>query len=132
MRFNNDLMIYFLKSDIQRLRLYYIADCLNLAIFGISSTLPIILIVSFLPSPRSVNSPPEPPSSPKKKKKTKPGHSSRISIQDQPETSFLPLIRNSGLLPTLSLASVSPWYVPQDNPLVSLPFPPTMGLSRCL
>lgn len=87
------------------------------------------LIVSVFASPESVNSPSEPLRVPpttkrkKKKKKTKPGLSSRISSQDQPETSFLPLIRNSGLLPTLPLASVSPWYVPQDNPLVSLRFP---------
>ena len=78
-----------------------------------------------LPSRAPLPRPPPP-------KKSEPGLSSRISSQNQPETSFLPLIRNSGLLPTLPLASVSPWYVPQDNPLVSLPFPPTMGLSRCL
>lgn len=48
--------------------------------------------------------------------KTDPGLSSRISSHDQPENSFLPLIRNSRLLSMLSLASVSPWYVPQDNP----------------
>lgn len=91
----------------------------------------LFLIVVFVnPGPSTpLQSPP--PSSPTPKK-SEPGLSSRISSKDQPETSFLPLIRNSGLLPTLPLASVSPWYVPQDNPLVSLPFPPTMGLSRCL
>lgn len=122
-------MIMLFHSEVAYLKL---ANC------GIRLTLFIIfncVVFSSIPNPSTP--PPQTPfpvpfSPTPHQKKTKPGLSSRISSQDQSEISFLPLIRNARLLPTLSLASVSPWYVPQYNPLVSLRFPPTMGLSRCL